>query len=62
VLVGRNAGLAALLIPSFAFTNAMPMPVILTGIAAGLGLFLLYLLLNVFAALPPVKAHRHRLA
>jgi len=62
VLVSRNAGLAALLIPSLVFTKAMPIPVILTGVAAGLGLFLLYLLLNVFAALPPVKAHRHRLA
>ena len=62
LLVGRNAVLAALLIPSLVFTNAMPMPAILTGIAAGLGLFLLYLLLNVFSALPPVKAHRHRLA
>ena len=62
VLVGRNAGLAALLVPSLVFTNAMPMPVNLTGIAAGLGLFLLYLLLNAFSALPPVGAHRHRLA
>jgi hypothetical protein len=62
VLVSRNAGLAALLIPSLVFTKAMPMPILLTGIAAGLGLFLLYLLLNVFSALPPVKAHRHRLA
>lgn len=62
VLVSRNAGLAALLIPSLVFTKAMPMPVILTGIAAGLGLFLLYLLLNVFSALPTVKEHRHRFA
>src|SRR5262249_15426987 len=57
VLVGRNAGLAALLIPSLVFAKAVPMPAILTGIAAGLGLFLLYLLLNVFSALPPEKAH-----
>jgi uncharacterized membrane protein YphA (DoxX/SURF4 family) len=62
VLVSRNAGLAALLIPSLVFPKAMPMPVILTGIAAGLGLFLLYLLLNVFSALPAVKEHRHRFA
>jgi len=62
VLVSRNAGLAALLIPSLVFTKTMPMPVILTGIAAGLGLFLLYLLLNVFSALPTVKEHRHRFA
>ena len=57
LLVGRNAGIAALLIPSLVFTRAMPAAVILTGIAAGLGFFLLYLLLNVFSALPPVKAH-----
>jgi hypothetical protein len=61
-LVARNAGLALLLIPSVIFTNPISMPLILPGAAAGLGLFLLTLLLNVFSALPPVKAHRHRFA
>jgi uncharacterized membrane protein YphA (DoxX/SURF4 family) len=62
VLVGRNAGLVALLIPSLIFTKVMPAPLLLTGVAAGLGLFLLYLLLNLFSALPQAQAHHHRLA
>jgi uncharacterized membrane protein len=40
----------------------MPMTLALSGVAAGLGLFLLYLLLNVFAALPPIEARRQRFA
>ncbi|HET7085682.1 MAG TPA: MauE/DoxX family redox-associated membrane protein [Rhizomicrobium sp.] len=62
VLVGRNAGLAVLLLPSLIFTRPMAMTEALTGVAAGSGFFLLYLLLNVFAALPPVEAHRQRFA
>jgi hypothetical protein len=62
LLVGRNAGLVALLIPSLIFTKIMPMPLLLTGVAAGLGLFLLYLLLNVFSALPPAEAQNPRFA
>lgn len=62
VLVARNAGLAVLLLPSFAFPQNMAMTTVLTGVAAGLGLFLLYLLLNIFTALPPVEAHRQRFA
>ena len=38
------------------------MPTALTGVAAGLAFFLLYLLLNAFSALPPVEARRHRFA
>jgi hypothetical protein len=62
LLVGRNAGLVALLIPSLIFTKVTPMPLLLTGVAAGLGLFLLFLLLNVFSALPLVEARHHRFA
>jgi hypothetical protein len=62
LLVGRNAGLVALLIPSLIFTKVMPMPLLLTGVAAGFGLFLLYLLLNVFSALPQAQAHHQRFA
>jgi hypothetical protein len=38
------------------------MPVMLTGVAAGLGLFLLYLLLNLFSALLPAEAQNPRFA
>jgi uncharacterized membrane protein YphA (DoxX/SURF4 family) len=62
LLVGRNAGLVALLIPSVISTRVMPMPLLLTGVATGLGLFLLYLLLNVFSALPQAQAHHQRFA
>jgi uncharacterized membrane protein YphA (DoxX/SURF4 family) len=62
LLVGRNAGLVALLIPSVISTKVMPMPLLLTGVATGLGLFLLYLLLNVFSALPQAQAHHQRFA
>ena len=61
-LVTRNAGLAALLLPSLVYTQPLAKTTLLTGVAAGLGLFLLYLLLNIFTALPPAKAHRHRFA
>jgi hypothetical protein len=62
LLVGRNAGLAALLVPAVVFTEPMAMPVTLTGVAGGLGLFLLYLLLNLFSALPPAEAQNPRFA
>ena len=61
-LVMRNAALATLLLPSLVFTRPVAMTTALTGVAAGLGLFLLYLLLNIFTALPPAGAHRQRFA
>ena len=60
-LVLRNGLLAALLVPSLAMTGRMSMPLALSGVAAGLSLFLLYLLLNILAALPP-GARGHRFA
>ena len=62
LLVGRNAVLALLLLPSLLFSYAMPIAVSLSGVAAGLALYLLYLLLNAFSALPPVEARRQRFA
>ena len=44
---------APICMPALATGGHMTMPMILTATAAGIGLFLLYLLLNVFAALPP---------
>jgi hypothetical protein len=61
-LVWRNAGLAALLAPSLIFTGPTAMPVVLTGVGAGFGFFLLYLLLNLFSALPQAQAHHQRFA
>jgi len=61
-LVGRNAGLAGLLVPSLLFTKPMAMATALSGVATGLAFFMLYLLFNVFAALPPVDARRQRFA
>jgi len=61
-LVARNAGLAGLLVPSLLFTKPVAMATALSGVATGLAFFMLYLLLNVFAALPPVDAHRQRFA
>jgi hypothetical protein len=61
-LVARNGLLAVLLMPALAAAGHMTMPMILTASAAGIGLFLLYLLLNVFAALPPAEARGHRFA
>lgn len=54
-LVWRNAGLAVLLLPSFLLSGPGSMPVMLTGVTAGLGFFLLYLALNIFAALPGMR-------
>jgi hypothetical protein len=61
-LVARNILLAALLVPSLAMTADTSMPLALSGIAAGLALFLLYLLFNILAALPPAEARGHRFA
>ncbi len=61
-LVARNGLLVVLLVPALATGGHMTMPMILTATAAGIGLFLLYLLLNVFAALPPADARGHRFA
>jgi hypothetical protein len=58
ILVARNAVLAALLVPALFVTTAMPMPDLLSGVGAGIGLFLLYLLLNIFSALPPAGRQR----
>ena len=52
LLVWRNAGLAALLVPSLLDTRPMVVTTALSGVAAGLAFFLLYLLLNVLSALP----------
>ena len=51
-LVARNLVLAALLLPSFVPPASVPMPALLSAAAAGLGFFLLYLLLNLLDALP----------
>lgn len=61
-LVTRNGLLAVLLVPSLAMTAPMSMALALSGVAAGLSLFLLYLLLNVLGALPPAHARSHRFA
>jgi hypothetical protein len=61
-LVARNALLAILLVPSLLATERMGMSLAFSGIAAGLGLFLLYLLFNLLAALPPVERRGHRFA
>jgi hypothetical protein len=59
-LVGRNAVLMLLLLPSLA--AAMPRPFALSGVAAGFAFFLLTLVLNTLTALPPVEARTHRFA
>jgi hypothetical protein len=51
-LVARNLVLAALLLPSFAPPAPVPMPALLSAVAAGLAFFLLYLLFNLLDALP----------
>lgn len=51
-LVARNLVLAALLLPSLVPPASMPMPALLSAVAAGLGFFLLYLLFNLLDALP----------
>lgn len=52
-LVGRNGLLMAALLPSLAVDGPIPAAALLAGAGAGAAFFLLYLLANVFAALPP---------
>lgn len=61
-LVLRNGLLVALLVPSLVMTAQMGMSLALSGAAAGLGLFLLYLLFNILAALPSADMRGHRFA
>jgi len=51
-LVARNLVLAALLLPSLVPPAPVPIPALLSAVAAGLGFFLLYLLFNLLDALP----------
>jgi uncharacterized membrane protein YphA (DoxX/SURF4 family) len=60
-LVARNGALALLLLPSFSIP-ALPMSLVLSGVAGGLAFFLLTLVLNTLSALPPVEVRRHRFA
>jgi hypothetical protein len=62
MLVARNGLLAALLVPSLAMTAPISMALALSGVAAGLSLLLLYLLLNILGALPSAHARSHRFA
>ena len=61
-LVARNGVLALSLAPSLVMTERMDMPLAFSGIAAGITLFLLYLMFNILAALPPARAPGHRFA
>jgi hypothetical protein len=61
-LVARNGVLAACLAPSLVITERMGMSLALSAVAAGIGLFLLYLLFNILAALPPAERRGHRFA
>ena len=61
-LVARNCVLAVLLVPSLAAAAPIALSSALSGVAAGVGLFLLYLLLNILAALPPADARGPRFA
>jgi uncharacterized membrane protein YphA (DoxX/SURF4 family) len=54
-LAMRNLVLAVMLLPSLARLGPVSISEIWTGAAAGLGFFLLYLLFNLFSALPPVQ-------
>jgi hypothetical protein len=51
-LVARNLVLATLLLQSLMPPAPVPMPALLSAVAAGLGFFLLYLLFNLLDALP----------
>ena len=55
LLVARNLVLAALLLPSLVPSAPVPMPALLSAVAAGLGFFLLYLLFNLLDALPRAR-------
>jgi len=61
-LVARNAVLAGLLLPSLETAAPTAISLALSGIAAGIALFLLYLLLNILAALPSTEARHPRFA
>jgi hypothetical protein len=61
-LVGRNAALVALLLPSLAPVGPLTMAAALSGAGAGLAFFLLYLLLNTLSALPRPDARGHYFA
>ena len=61
-LVARNMVLAALLLPSLAPIGPLTLSAALTGAGAGLGFFLLYLLLNTISALPHSERRGHRFA
>jgi hypothetical protein len=52
LLVARNGVLIAALLPSLAMPGAVAPTVLVAGAAAGVAFFLLYMLVNVFAALP----------
>jgi uncharacterized membrane protein YphA (DoxX/SURF4 family) len=56
-LVGRNGVLGLMLIVSFLASSPVGGSLALSGAAAGVGFFLLYLVLNVLAGLPPARAH-----
>jgi len=62
MLVGRNAGLVVLLLPSLSFAGPETISASLSGVAAGLAFFVVYLLFNALSALPPVDARRQRFA
>ena len=55
LLVARNLVLAALLLPSLMPPAPVPMSALLSAVVAGLGFFLLYLLFNLFDALPRAR-------
>jgi hypothetical protein len=57
-LVARNLVLAALLLPSLVTLGPATLSEVGTGAAAGLGFFLLYLLFNLFSALPAIGTRR----
>lgn len=58
-LVARNLALVILLCPSLVMLRPTAMPLLLSGIAAGIGLFLLYLLFNVVVSLPSLDKADH---
>ena len=60
-LVSRNAVLAALLLPSLSAGQAT-LSLAVAGASAGLGFFLLYLLVNTLSALPRPDVRSHRFA
>ena len=61
-LVARNGMLAVLLVPALMMTSPTTMSLTLSGAAAGIGLFLLYLSFNILAALPLAGERGHRFA